>query len=210
MARWEDELAVLASQRGRALVGYAYLLCGNSRDAEDLVQDALVKVFSRLRGTPGRGSRPEGRAGAGTPENTVIISADDGVTHLEAYARRTILTLYLDGYRRRQRWAGLRHMVGQRDHVRGPEEPASARADVTAALAGLSPRQRACVVLRYFEDLTVPQIADELGTAQGTVKRHLSDAMSTMQGVLGAHAPVDGPGPVPAPQNDRTSRRNPR
>jgi DNA-directed RNA polymerase specialized sigma24 family protein len=206
MAHWEDELAGLASQRGRALVGYAYLLCGNGRDAEDLVQDALVKVFSRLRGTPG--GRGTGGSRAGTPENTVIISSDDGVTHLEAYARRAILTLYLDGYRRRQRWAGLRHMVGQRDHVRGPEEPATARADVTAALAGLSPRQRACVVLRYFEDLTVPQIADELGTAQGTVKRHLSDAMSAMQGVLGAQAPVDGP--APTPQNDPTSRRNPR
>ncbi|WP_240666247.1 sigma factor [Oerskovia turbata] len=50
MADWDDELTALSSRRGDALVGYAYLLCGNRRDAEDVVQDALVKVFSRLRG----------------------------------------------------------------------------------------------------------------------------------------------------------------
>ncbi|MEK8226010.1 hypothetical protein NKG05_07925 [Oerskovia sp. M15] len=61
MASWEDELAALTAQRGKALTGYAYLLCGNRRDAEDVVQDALVKVFSRLRG---RGWRRAGRGAA--------------------------------------------------------------------------------------------------------------------------------------------------
>ncbi|MEK8226011.1 sigma factor-like helix-turn-helix DNA-binding protein [Oerskovia sp. M15] len=61
------------------------------------------------------------------------------------------------------------------------------------ALAGLTPRQRACVVLRYYEDLTVPRIAEELGCAEGTVKRHLSDAMTVMKATLGAAAPVVAP-----------------
>ncbi|MBD8000469.1 RNA polymerase sigma factor [Oerskovia gallyi] len=204
MADWDDELTALTRQRGTALVGYAYLLCGNRRDAEDVVQDALVKVFSRLRG---RGATTEGRTAPATPpggtrlftlDDTAAQGADRPVAHLEGYVRRAILTLYLDGYRRRRHWLGLRHLVGQREGVAGPEAPASARADTARALAGLTPRQRACVVLRYYEDLTVPRIAEELGCAEGTVKRHLSDAMAVMQQTLGAASPIAGSTATPA------------
>lgn len=195
MADWDDELTALSIQRGAALVGYAYLLCGNRRDAEDVVQDALVKVFSRLRG---RGPTTARQTASGAPAGgTRLFTLDDdagqegdrAVAHLEGYVRRAILTLYLDGYRRRRHWLGLRHLVGQREGVPGPEAPASARADTARALAGLTPRQRACVVLRYYEDLTVPRIAEELDCAEGTVKRHLSDAMAVMQQTLGAGTP---------------------
>ena len=192
MATWDDELAALTAQRGQALTGYAYLLCGNRRDAEDVVQDALVKVFSRLRGRGPTASRqpaptsPSGGTRLFTLDDAPRSEAERPVAHLEGYVRRAILTLYLDGYRRRRSWLGLRHLVGQRETVPGPEAPASARADTAKALAGLTPRQRACVVLRYYEDLTVPRIAEELGCAEGTVKRHLSDAMAVMQQTLGA------------------------
>ena len=53
MTHWENELTELATSRGGALVGYAYSLCRDRAQAEDLVQDALVKVFSRLRRLPG-------------------------------------------------------------------------------------------------------------------------------------------------------------
>ncbi|MET4224028.1 RNA polymerase sigma factor [Oerskovia enterophila] len=203
MATWDDELAALTAQRGQALTGYAYLLCGNRRDAEDVVQDALVKVFSRLRG---RGPTSSRQTPATSPaDGTRLFTLDDSpgseaerpVAHLEGYVRRAILTLYLDGYRRRRSWLGLRHLVGQRETVPGPEAPASARADTAKALAGLTPRQRACVVLRYYEDLTVPRIAEELGCAEGTVKRHLSDAMAVMQQTLGAVAQAAAPAPTP-------------
>jgi RNA polymerase sigma-70 factor (ECF subfamily) len=169
MAPWEKELATLAENRGRALVGYAYVLCGDQRSAEDLVQDALVKVFSRLR------RREDGGYG-------VYPLHDGGTT--EAYVRRAILTLYLDEYRRRRRWTGVKHLVASDDRTRSPESGVTARADVAAALARLAPRERACVVLRYFEDLTVPQIAEALGLAQGTVKRYLADATGTLRSVL--------------------------
>jgi RNA polymerase sigma factor (sigma-70 family) len=48
------------------------------------------------------------------------------------------------------------------------------------ALSGLSPRQRACVVLRYYEDQPVAEIAKALGIAEGTVKGYLSEALTQM------------------------------
>ena len=57
--------------------------------------------------------------------------------------------------------------------------------EVRRALPTLSPKQRACVVLRYYEDLPVSEIADELGCAEGTVKRHLADARAKLATELG-------------------------
>jgi RNA polymerase sigma factor (sigma-70 family) len=176
MAHWEDELDELARRRGRALVGYAYVLCGEQRLAEDLVQDALVKVFARLRRTAP--SIPGATRGSG------VYPLDSGNGTSEAYVRRAILTLYLDEYRRRRRRRSVEHLAADADLVRNPASGATARADVAAALGRLSPRQRACVVLRYFEDLTVPQVADQLGLAPGTVKRYLADASATLRGLL--------------------------
>src|SRR5688572_2861681 len=93
----DDVVESLIATRGRALTGYAYLLCGNIHDAEDLVQDALVKTFSRRR--------------AGLEMDSA-----------EAYVRRTILTLYLDGWRRRGRWATRRHLAVAPSSVEGPED----------------------------------------------------------------------------------------
>lgn len=179
--RWEDELGELMATRGNALVRYAYMLSGDRALAEDLVQDALVKVFSRLRGPAGRGRRP-----AGATRGTDVHALDGSLLdNTEGYVRRAILTLFLDGYRKRQRWYDIKHLLAADDAGRPAEAAATARVDVMAALARLGPRQRACVVMRYFDDLTVPQIADTLGTAQGTVKRYLSDATDHLRELLG-------------------------
>ena len=163
MAAWEQSLDDLVRTRGTALVGYAYLLCGDRREAEDLVQDALVKTFSRGRGG---------------------LQA----TSLEGYVRRAILTTYLDGFRRRRRWAAVRHLVGSEDRAASADGGTADRVDVAAALAELSPRERACVVLRFYEDLTVAGIAEALALSQGAVKRYLSDGVHRMEGLLGPMA----------------------
>ena len=159
MPDWNDDLSELVRTRHRALIGYAYLLCGNTREAEDLVQDALVKVYAPRKAS------------------TTSVS--------EAYVRRAILTIYLDVYRRRRRWSGIKHLVGLADHEDSQETAITDQLDIAVALDTLTPRQRACVVARYFEDLTVPQIAHALDCAEGTVKRHLFDAHAALQDRLG-------------------------
>ena len=158
--RADDAVATLARERGKALTGYAYLLTGNLRDAEDLVQDALIKTFVRRR------------------SGLVLDSA-------EAYVRRVMLTTFIDGARRRRRWDDVRHLLATADGAAGPEDGTAERADVAAALRELSPQQRTCVVLRYYDDLTVPEIADRLGLADGTVKRYLSLGVHRLEALLG-------------------------
>jgi RNA polymerase sigma-70 factor (ECF subfamily) len=63
------------------------------------------------------------------------------------------------------------------------EEPAF-RSDVVAAVVRLSPRQRACVYLTYWEDLTPPKVAEHLGIGEGTVKLHLARARAKLREVL--------------------------
>lgn len=160
MVSWELVLDELVRQRGPALVRYATLLTGERRAAEDLVQDALVRCFSTLH-----------------PLRDAIAA--------EAYVRRAILSTYLDRRRRTERWAGVRHLLARDEVAAGPEQGSADRADVHVALATLRPRLRACVVLRYYDDLTVPQIADRLGCADGTVKRYLADALAQLGTTLG-------------------------
>jgi RNA polymerase sigma factor (sigma-70 family) len=173
MVQWEAELTELVVRRGGALVGYAYSLTRDKPQAEDLVQDALVKVYSRLR-------RP---APAGNRSSRVNLDSQEA-TNAEGYVRRAILTIYLDGYRRRSHWTGLKHLLADDAHSPGADRVATARVDVGVALRRLTPRQREAVTLRFFEDMTVPQIAAALGTSQGTIKRHLSDGLAQLRALL--------------------------
>lgn len=167
---WERRLAALARERGPALVAYAYLLTGDQASAQDLVQDAMVATFSRRH--------------------------PDEVEHLEAYVRRAILNTFLNARRRRDRWGDVpletEQGVGDRTaHGTAPDTVAAARADVHAALGRLAPRERACVVLRHFEDLPVRDIADRLNLSEGAVKRYLSDARRRLAPMLGAWDDAD-------------------
>ncbi|HEY3407600.1 MAG TPA: sigma-70 family RNA polymerase sigma factor [Propionicimonas sp.] len=160
MAEWERSLEHLVRERGTALLRYGYLLCGHQSEAEDLVQEALIRTFVR-------GSK-----------------AVDAAT-AEAYVRRAMLNGYIDNVRRRRRWAGIRHLVSAGEVSVGPEDLSADAMLIEAALAALSSRQRACVVLRFYEDLTIRSIAEQLALSEGTVKRYLSDGLSRLAGALG-------------------------
>jgi len=79
----------------------------------------------------------------------------------------------------------MQHLFRPAEPLRDPMHAVEAGSEVQAALATLAPRVRACVVLRFFDDLTVPQIARQLGIAEGTVKRYLSDAQAQLALALG-------------------------
>lgn len=160
---WQDQVTEFVTTRGPALVGYARLLTGDHDSAQDLVQDALAKAWSRWR------------AGA-------------DIESLEAYVRRTVLTTYLDQYRRRRLWQSRRHLLATPDVA--PEAPADGAADLEDALRALSPRERACVVLRFYEDLTVAGIAARLQLSEGAVKRYLSDGTRRLGALLGDVRPA--------------------
>ena len=166
-APWESVVTTLVEQRGDALTRYAWLLSGNADDAADLVQDALVKTFSRL----GNGFT---------------------VSSAEAYVRRTILNGYLDVGRRRTRWRKIAHLQAVPDALESPAPESETRLDLWGELAKLTPRERACLVLRYYEDLKVDDIAAELGISSGAVKRYLSDGLARMAVAL-TNDPIEQP-----------------
>lgn len=152
---WEQTLADLASGRGAALKRRAFLLCGDDAQADDLVQEALVRAFTR----PMRVPRPAAA---------------------EAYVRMIMVNLFIDGARRRSRWNRVAPLLRPAGTTPDHADQVSERDAMLTALRSLSPRQRACVVLRYYEDLPVAKVAAALGVSEGTVKRYLSEAMSHM------------------------------
>lgn len=165
----DDALEQLARERAGALFGSAYLLTGDRDAAADLVQEGLVRTFTRIR----RGFAP-----------------DDA----ERYVRRAILSAFLDGARRHARWARVRHLFSPTDEepaARSPEAAVTVGVDVRAALLRLSPSERACTVLHYCEDLSVADVAVRLNLAEGSVKRYLSDARHRLEPLLGPLPDVD-------------------
>jgi RNA polymerase sigma-70 factor (sigma-E family) len=141
------------------LLRYATMLTGEREQAADLVQDVLVKAYRRW-------SR--------------ISDAD----HPDRYVLRMVTNDYLSW--RRSRSARLILTSDPPDEVR-PDDFASdhaAREDMWQRLARLPRRQRAVVVLRYYEQLTDAEIADLLGCAQATVRAHAHKALTTLRNGL--------------------------
>ena len=103
---------------------------------------------------------------------------------IEAYVRQAMLNIYRDAYRKRRTWFGVRPLVAERAAYGPPDVVAADRVDVHAALGRLSPRELACIVLRHYDDLTVPEIASRLAVSEGAVKRYLSDARMRLEPLL--------------------------
>jgi RNA polymerase sigma-70 factor (sigma-E family) len=156
-----DEAAFLdlyVARRG-SLRKTAHLLCGDWHHAEDLVQNAFVKLYVAW-----------GR-----------VREIDGV---EAYLRQTLVHLYIDETRRR------RHrdtVMAEPPNQPWPEVADSAdRWELIAALRGVPRRQRACLVLRFYDDLSVAQTAAVLGCSEGTVKSQTARGLTALRDVLAA------------------------
>ncbi|MCB2176781.1 MAG: sigma-70 family RNA polymerase sigma factor [Actinomycetales bacterium] len=158
---WRTVLEEVIRDRRSDLVGYASLYAPDRAGAEDLVQDALVRVFARTRSL-----------------RTVPAA--------EQYVRRAIRTAFLDRARKDRTWRANEHLLVHPVAADGPERSVPAVLDVRAALTRLSPRERACVILRFYDDLTVAEIAAEIGVGTGSVKRYLSDGTAKLRSALPA------------------------
>ena len=135
----------------------AYLLLGDPGLAEDLAQTALAKTYTAW-------ARIEDRSSA------------------RAYAQRTLVNTASSWFRKRG-WRNERPSpdLPERPDARHP----GARIEIMEALAQLPPRQRAVVVLRYYEDLSVAETADALGCSTGTVKSQTFEAFAKLRPLLG-------------------------
>lgn len=138
--------------RRDALLRTAYLLTGNHHDAEDLVQSALIKVVPKW----------------------------ERIKHSpERYVRQVLARESVNRWRLR-RWREVTTDVLPDSTYHGGTD-SSGRIALLDDLRRLSPRQRAVLVLRYFDDLTEADTAAALGISVGTVKSHVHDALAHLR-----------------------------
>ena len=162
--RLEAEFREFVTARWSALLRMAYLLTGDHGRAEDLVQNALVRVHRHW---------------------AKVLAEDDGSEERgpEAYVRKTMVNLNTDWWRR----LGSRERPG--GFLPGGDRPSSAdayaemelREDLWAELRALPAKMRATLVLRYFEDLGEAETADILGCSIGAVKSQCSRGLARLQ-----------------------------
>jgi RNA polymerase sigma-70 factor (sigma-E family) len=142
------------------LLRTAYLIVWDEAEAEDLVQECLWKVarrWPRIR----RMEQPR------------------------AYARRILVNLALDGARGRARRRSELETGSTTDPIAvDPLSTFDTRAELLQALGQLPARQRAVIVLRYFNDLSEAQVAEILGCSPGTVKSSASRGLARLREAL--------------------------
>ena len=137
----------------------AFLMCGDWETAADITQEALIRLYvawPRIERGPG----------------------------LASYARRTVVSVAID-WARKKSSSELPIADPEERRTGDATDTVADRVTILNALALLAPRQRACVVLRYYEDLSVAEVARLLGCREGTVKSQTARALDTLRGVLG-------------------------
>jgi len=145
--------------RWTTLYRTAYLLTASHADAEDLAQTTLVKAYLAW------------------PKVAAASSPD-------AYVRRILANTFLSG--RRPLRVVRERLVDRTPDVQAPPPASEDRLVLWPHVKALPPKQRAVIVLRYYEDLSEQQIADALGCSTGTVKSNASDALKALRAHVGA------------------------
>ena len=149
-------LAELYERHVVEAVRLAYLLTGDRALAEDLVQDAFVRLAGRF----------------------LDVRHPDGFGH---YLRRTVVNLAYSWHRRRrvERAFLEREGASPRTHEAAPD-PAE-RDALWRRLQALTPKQRAAIVLRFYEDLSEEQTAEAMGIPRGSVKSLVSRGLEALR-----------------------------
>ncbi|MFI6265805.1 SigE family RNA polymerase sigma factor [Micromonospora sp. NPDC051006] len=157
-----DGYVAFVENHQHRLLRAAYLICGNRHQAEDLLQDALLKLALRW---------PAVRDG-------------DPAAYVRAILYRDAVSWWR---RRRREWLG-----GYPPEQAAHDRDGLLRLALHDALGQLPPRQRAVVVLRYFEDLTETATAEVLGVTVGTVKSQCHAALRRLREVAPELGREDG------------------
>ena len=161
----DEEFAAFVASRSQALLRTACLLTGDWASAEDLLQTALAKTYLRWSHIDRHGAA-------------------------EAYVRRVLVTTSTSWWRRR--WRGEVPTGALPDRASGEGDPAVVdRQALWPALMELPRKQRAAVVLRYYEDLPDSEVARLLGCSEQTVRSQCSRALAKLRASrhLSDHAP---------------------
>ncbi|MEW2594685.1 SigE family RNA polymerase sigma factor [Micromonospora aurantiaca] len=169
----EEEFREFVAARSGALLRTAYLLAGDWATAEDLLQTALTKTYLAWK-----------RLG--------------GIEAIEPYARRVMVNTSTSWWRRR--WHGERptEVLPERAGVDEIEQQLD-RDALWRHLQALPARQRAVLVLRFYEDMSEAQTAALLEISPGTVKSQTSRALNTLRRRLGSQAALGLPAPADVP-----------
>lgn len=152
-----QHVAEWVAARGPALQRFAFLVTGSASDAPDLVQEALARALPRWESLVARGTA-------------------------EAYLRRSIVNAAISAWRK----TGRQLPTGE-PPVPPVGDGSQTRADADhawALCAELPPRQRAAVVLRFYEDLAFAEIGALLGCPESTARSHVHRALATLRGRL--------------------------
>jgi RNA polymerase sigma-70 factor (sigma-E family) len=151
-----DGFREFVAARSAAMLQSAWLLTGHPVNAQDLLQTALAKTYIRW-------TRIEHQEAA------------------EAYVRRVMVTTFISWNRRRWTAEHATDALPEPVAAHDPYAAAELRADVARALDTLPRRQRAVVVLRYFDDLTEAQVAEAMNCSIGTVKSQTARALAKLR-----------------------------
>ena len=161
----DAEFVAFVRQHGRALARTATLIAGDPTAGEDLLQTALAQTYARWRGK-------------------------DDIEDLEQYVRVVLVRAHISW---RRRMSSTEHVVD----LAPTEEPQPDIADrmvdrgvLLGALRQLPPKQRATLVLRFFDDLSEADTAKALGCSTGSVKQHSTRGLAKLRALLGDQVPA--------------------
>ncbi|WIX80991.1 SigE family RNA polymerase sigma factor [Amycolatopsis carbonis] len=166
--RDEDEFAEYFSARRDAVRRTAYLLCGDWHKADDLAQTAFVALHRRWKKIRDRAAT-------------------------DAYVRKTLVRAVIDESRRpwrRERQTEV--MPEPMSDAPGLAERVATREDLLAALKEVPPKQRAVLVLRFFEGQDVTAAAKALGCSEGNVKSQTARGLANLREVLEREVEANG------------------
>jgi RNA polymerase sigma-70 factor (sigma-E family) len=150
----DQEFAEFFSARFDGARRIAFAMCGSWTDAEEIAQNAFVRVYARW--------------------------AKIRIETVDAYLRTVLTRVFLDS---RRRGRAKEHSVAELpERPVLPDHSSHERLAMQAALLAVPPGQRAVLVLRFVSDLSVDQVAETLGCSTGTVKSQTARGLTTLRG----------------------------